>query len=227
MAAYGRLCGWTLARAHARSGDRIAIASYLGGGDAFDRAILEFSGAYAEQNERDYQALVDAVESGRVKARDRALIQSHFDDVADAKPSTAVTTAFHLTGNLSDRRGTRRAGQLLGRASRARRPSSSTALRLVGEVALGVRMTALLASVLYLRHGRRESRSSRSSRCWSTGSALTELFEAGHRRAVGRLAAAAAGGRAPRPSARPPPTQGTAAINHAAACPLRSGIRRQ
>ena len=56
MAAYGRLCGWTLARAHARSGDRIAIASYLGGGDAFDRAILEFSRAYAEQNERDYSA---------------------------------------------------------------------------------------------------------------------------------------------------------------------------
>jgi uncharacterized protein (DUF2252 family) len=52
LAAYGRLCGWTLARAHARSGDRIAIASYLGKGDAFDRAILEFSQSYAEQNER-------------------------------------------------------------------------------------------------------------------------------------------------------------------------------
>ena len=54
MAAYGRLCGWTLARAHARSGDRIAIASYLGGGDTFDRAIVEFSKPYADQNERDY-----------------------------------------------------------------------------------------------------------------------------------------------------------------------------
>jgi Uncharacterized protein conserved in bacteria (DUF2252) len=53
MATYGRLCGWTLARAHARSGDRIAIAAYLGGGDVFDRAILAFSKAYAEQNERD------------------------------------------------------------------------------------------------------------------------------------------------------------------------------
>jgi uncharacterized protein (DUF2252 family) len=69
MATYGTLCGWTLARAHARSGDRIAIASYLGNGDGFDRAILEFSKAYAEQNERDYQALVNAVNSGRIAAQ--------------------------------------------------------------------------------------------------------------------------------------------------------------
>src|SRR5438874_4697607 len=59
MAAYGRLCGWTLARAHARSGDRVAIASYLGSGDVFDRAVLEFSKAYADQNERDYDALAE------------------------------------------------------------------------------------------------------------------------------------------------------------------------
>jgi uncharacterized protein (DUF2252 family) len=69
MATYGELCGWTLARAHARSGDRIAIASYLGDSDKFDRAILEFSKAYAEQNERDYQALTAAVKSGRITAR--------------------------------------------------------------------------------------------------------------------------------------------------------------
>ncbi len=68
MSAYGRLCGWTLARAHARSGDRIAIAAYLGKGNTFDRAIVDFSRAYAEQNERDYGALADAVKSGRVKA---------------------------------------------------------------------------------------------------------------------------------------------------------------
>ena len=68
MATYGELCGWTLARAHARSGDRIAIASYLGNGDSFDRAIVEFSKAYAEQNERDYQQLAAAVESGRITA---------------------------------------------------------------------------------------------------------------------------------------------------------------
>jgi uncharacterized protein (DUF2252 family) len=69
MTVYGRLCGWTLARAHARSGDRIAIAAYLGGGNQFDRAILEFSKAYADQNERDYQALVHAVKSGRIAAQ--------------------------------------------------------------------------------------------------------------------------------------------------------------
>jgi hypothetical protein len=69
MAIYGRLCGWTLARAHARSGDRVAIASYLGTGDNFDRAILEFSRAYAELNDQDYQRLADAVKSGRIKAQ--------------------------------------------------------------------------------------------------------------------------------------------------------------
>jgi uncharacterized protein (DUF2252 family) len=68
MATYGQLCGWTLARAHARSGDRVAIASYLGKGDSFDRAIVEFSRAYADQNDRDYQALAAAVKSGRITA---------------------------------------------------------------------------------------------------------------------------------------------------------------
>ncbi len=67
---YARMCGWTLARAHARSGDRIAIASYLGAGDSFDRAIAEFSEAYADQSERDHAALVDAIASGRIDAQD-------------------------------------------------------------------------------------------------------------------------------------------------------------
>ena len=72
MQLYGQLCGWTLARAHARSGDRIAIAAYLGGSDVFDRAITQFAGAYADQNERDYKSLVDAVTAGRITAeRDR------------------------------------------------------------------------------------------------------------------------------------------------------------
>ena len=62
MTVYSRICGATLARAHARSGDRIAIASYLGNSDTFDRAIADFAAAYADQNERDYQALVDAVQ---------------------------------------------------------------------------------------------------------------------------------------------------------------------
>jgi uncharacterized protein (DUF2252 family) len=70
MVAYGKLCGWTLAHAHARSGDGIAIASYLGSGSSFDRALVEFSTAYAEQNERDYEALAKAVKSGRVTARE-------------------------------------------------------------------------------------------------------------------------------------------------------------
>ena len=65
---YARLCGATLARAHARLGDRIAIASYLGKGDAFDRAIADFAAAYADQNERDYEAFVAAVKSGTVAA---------------------------------------------------------------------------------------------------------------------------------------------------------------
>ena len=69
MATYGKLCGWTLARAHARSGDRIAIAAYLGNGDSFDRAIVEFSKAYADQNESDYQKLAAAVKSGRITAK--------------------------------------------------------------------------------------------------------------------------------------------------------------
>jgi hypothetical protein len=66
---YARFCGATLARAHARWGDRIAIASYLGQGDMFDRAIADFSVTYADQNERDYEAFAQAVKSGRLTAR--------------------------------------------------------------------------------------------------------------------------------------------------------------
>jgi len=65
---YAAVCGGTLARAHARWGDRIAIASYLGAGEVFDEAIADFSAAYADQNERDYEALVTAVRSGRLVA---------------------------------------------------------------------------------------------------------------------------------------------------------------
>lgn len=67
--AYGQACGWTLARAHARSGDRIAIAGYLGAGTRFDAAVAEFGVRYADQNEQDYEAFVAAVESGRVEAQ--------------------------------------------------------------------------------------------------------------------------------------------------------------
>jgi uncharacterized protein (DUF2252 family) len=65
---YGRLCGVTLARAHARWGDRIAIASYLGKGDTFDRAVADFASAYADQNERDYEAFAAAIRTGRISA---------------------------------------------------------------------------------------------------------------------------------------------------------------
>jgi uncharacterized protein (DUF2252 family) len=68
MRIYGQACGWTLARAHARSGDRIAIAAYLGSSDVFDHAITQFASSYADQNERDHQALVNAVASGRLTA---------------------------------------------------------------------------------------------------------------------------------------------------------------
>jgi len=68
LAAYGRLCGWTLARAHARSGDRIAIAGYLGRSESFDHAVAAFAERYADQNERDHRALVEAVSVGRVPA---------------------------------------------------------------------------------------------------------------------------------------------------------------
>ena len=68
MTLYAELCGHALAKAHARSGDAIAIASYLGGGDSFDRALASFAEAYADQNERDYNALRDAVSSGRLTA---------------------------------------------------------------------------------------------------------------------------------------------------------------
>jgi hypothetical protein len=65
---YVRLCAWTLARAHARSGDRVAIAAYLGSGRVFDRALAEFAERYADQNERDHAALAAAVRDGTVAA---------------------------------------------------------------------------------------------------------------------------------------------------------------
>ena len=68
MAVYAGLCGWTLARAHARSGDRVALAAYLGSSEQFDHAIADFAETYADQNERDYAALQDAVKDGRAKA---------------------------------------------------------------------------------------------------------------------------------------------------------------
>jgi uncharacterized protein (DUF2252 family) len=71
MIAYARLCGWTLARAHARSGDRIAIGAYLGSSDKFDNAIADFAETYADLNERDHDALRLAAKDGRVEVSTR------------------------------------------------------------------------------------------------------------------------------------------------------------
>ena len=68
MGIYGQLCGWVLARAHARSGDRVAIAAYLGSGSVFDVAMVEFAEAYADQNQRDYEQFVAAVREQRIEA---------------------------------------------------------------------------------------------------------------------------------------------------------------
>ena len=68
LAFYARLCGWTLARAHARSGDPIAIAAYLGNGDGFDKSVTDFSDRYADQNEKDFKAFTKAIRSGRLEA---------------------------------------------------------------------------------------------------------------------------------------------------------------
>ncbi len=70
MSVYAQMCGWTLARAHARSGDRIEIAAYLGASKVFDEAIAEFSERYAEQSERDHADLLAAIDSGRLQAED-------------------------------------------------------------------------------------------------------------------------------------------------------------
>jgi uncharacterized protein (DUF2252 family) len=69
LAIYARICGWTLAKAHARSGDAVAIAGYLGTGRVFDQALAAFAETYADQNERDYDTLKEAVKSGRVMAQ--------------------------------------------------------------------------------------------------------------------------------------------------------------
>ena len=68
LAYYGRLCGWALARAHARTGRATMISGYLGGSEDFDRAVADFAVAYAGQNERDYQQLRKAISDARILA---------------------------------------------------------------------------------------------------------------------------------------------------------------
>ncbi len=67
---YAGMCGWTLARAHARSGDPVAIAEYLGSTDTFDQSVTDFSLRYADQNEPDFEAFLKAIRSGRLEARE-------------------------------------------------------------------------------------------------------------------------------------------------------------
>ena len=70
LEAYGKLCALTLARAHARSGDRFAMAAYLGNSDTFEKALAKFAESYADQNERDYEAFAAACKSGRLHAEE-------------------------------------------------------------------------------------------------------------------------------------------------------------
>ena len=72
MTFYAGMCGWTLARAHARSGDPVAIAEYLGDDDGFEVSMADFGKRYAKQNERDFEAFAEAVRSGRLEAADEA-----------------------------------------------------------------------------------------------------------------------------------------------------------
>ena len=97
MAVYGRLCGWTLARAHARSGDRIAIASYIGGGDTFDRVVAEFSEAYADQNERDYDALGAGREGRPHHRRARPLTRCHWIWVVQGRRRSSRSASCRCT----------------------------------------------------------------------------------------------------------------------------------
>jgi hypothetical protein len=68
LTSYARMCGWVLARAHARSGDSVAIAAYLGDTDAFDKSITDFADRYADQNERDHAEFVNAIKTGKLQA---------------------------------------------------------------------------------------------------------------------------------------------------------------
>ena len=71
MRAYAALCGWTLARAHARSGEPLQIAAYLGDDDTFEQALVEFAADYADQNARDYETFLDAIKQGRITASEK------------------------------------------------------------------------------------------------------------------------------------------------------------
>ena len=129
MTYYARLCGWTLARAHARSGDAVAIAAYLGEDDHFDVAIADFARRYAEQNERDYAAFTEAINTSRLaRCRvtragpvadddDRLPVSAHVRRAARqtaGRPDDAVSTSANLVVALPVPRLERRGGRLAG-----------------------------------------------------------------------------------------------------------------
>ena len=116
MTVYARLCGWTLARAHARSGDRVALAAYLGGSAKFDQAIAEFAETYADQNARDYAAFQAAVKEGKVAATPQSETASgprasratarltHARPRSGAASSPSQPPETHAAGNARHRR---------------------------------------------------------------------------------------------------------------------------
>jgi hypothetical protein len=94
LARYGEICGWTLARAHARTGDRVAIAAYLGRGDRFDEALATFAEAYADQNERDYEAFAAAVPRADGDAARRAKSTAGQEKPMRPRPASTVGATF-------------------------------------------------------------------------------------------------------------------------------------
>jgi uncharacterized protein (DUF2252 family) len=117
LESYAGLCGWTLARAHARSGDRIALAAYLGGSGTFDQAIADFAEKYADQNERDYAALQAAVKDGRAKATPEILC-------IHARAAPGLAPPIHPSDHVVRRsRDLRRLGHVRRRPGAQRRPA--------------------------------------------------------------------------------------------------------
>jgi hypothetical protein len=101
---YAGICGWTLARAHARSGDPVAIAAYLGEGDQFDRSMVDFAKRYADRNQLDYQAFAEAIRSGRLKALKASTPESFHPVICDRMWPRCGCTGYEL-GRLGQQPG--------------------------------------------------------------------------------------------------------------------------
>ena len=138
LAFYARMCGWTLARAHARSGDPVAIAGYLGGTEEFDQAVTGFSLAYADQNERDFEDFIKAIRSGRLEARDGVL----------SSPGTGVTPGLIWSPVATRRRSRLRRWAWASRPCTSRVPAATLPTGLVAVPAVG---SAVIAATELLR----------------------------------------------------------------------------